>query len=364
MENRMNFGLNKTKLVISFALMLGSAAVYADSIDPAVYTDTLSVGESVTIKKTVTITSEPPTTAKLDVMFLMDTTGSMGSVIAAAKSSATTILTNLASFGDLASGTAYFNDDDGAPAPLPRYTAITSALSTTAANTQTGINNLFAGTPGYGYDFPEEGYLGVTNTVNNTAWRPGSSRFVLMFGDASDGGNSPFAGDDFASASAALAANNVTLIGVSYSSSFSGQYNSLVTGSGGTMNTGSTSGATLAALIQSAVTTSFSTYSSVCLDDSAPAGVTVTSDVFGVSLAPCHVGAYDRSITRTFDFDVTFTGVTPGVYDFDIDALVDGGSVAVELDHITVVAETPEPGTLGLLGLGLLGMGLGRRRKS
>jgi len=363
----MNFRQNKLKLVTAIALVLGSASAFADSIDPAIYTDTLTVGESVTIKKTVTVTAAAPTSAKLDVMFLMDVTGSMGSVINAAKSSASTILSNLSSFGDLASGTAFFSDDPWySPDPctsmaLSCYTDITSPLSTTDANTVTGLNGYVLG---YGGDGPEEGYLGVTRTVLDTAWRPGSNRFVIMFGDANDGGNTAFGGDDFASASAALAAQNVTLIGVSYSSSFTNQYNSLATGSGGSMNAGSTSGAVLAALIQSAVTTSFANYSSVCLDDSAPAGVTVTSNVFGPSVAACHTGTYDRSITRTFDFDVTFTGDVEGVYDFDIEALVDGGSVATELDHITVVAETPEPGTLGLLGLGLLGMGLGRRRKS
>jgi len=332
------------------ALALTPAVSFADSIDPLTYADTLAVGESVTITKTVTITQAPPTSAVLDVMFLMDTTGSMGAEIAAAKSAASTILSDLAAFGDLASGTAYFNDS---PANPSDWTAITSALSTNAANTQVGINRYTVGSPSNGGDFPEEGFLGIRDTVNDTAWRAGSNRFVVMFGDANDGFQA-----SQASAAAALAGENVTLIGVSYSSAFTNQYGATAVVSGGSMNAGSTSGSALATIIQNAVTASFASYSSVCLDTSgAPAGV-------GVTTSPtCYNGSYDRSRDRDFVFDVTFTGVTPGTYtDFPITALVDGGIVATELDTITVTSSVPEPGALGLLGLSLVLLTVRRRK--
>ena len=63
-------------------------------------------------------------------------------------------------------------------------------------------------------------------------------------------------------------------------------------------------------------------------------------------------------------FDVTFTGVTPGTYDFPIYAMVDGGIVAIESDSITVggTPTVPEPATILLMGSGLLSL-IGFRKK-
>jgi hypothetical protein len=86
-----------------------------------------------------------------------------------------------------------------------------------------------------------------------------------------------------------------------------------------------------------------------------PAGVDVSfdSDI---------TGNFDRTEDRTFDFDVTFTGMEKGTYDFYIHGLVDGGIIATETDHI-VVGAVPEPSTILLLGAGLIGFGFTQRRR-
>ena len=58
------------------------------------------------------------------------------------------------------------------------------------------------------------------------------------------------------------------------------------------------------------------------------------------------------------------TGVTPGTYSFNVNALVDGAIVATESDRIVVTGTAvPEPASLAVLGAGLLGFGFMRRRE-
>jgi hypothetical protein len=68
---------------------------------------------------------------------------------------------------------------------------------------------------------------------------------------------------------------------------------------------------------------------------------------------------YTRETENAFAFLLSFTGLTPGDYSFNVYALVDGGRVATEAEHIVVTGpgEVPLPGTAVLMASALLGVG-------
>ena len=78
------------------ALGFFAGGALADSISPDSFAADLAVGESVTVAKTVTISAGKPTDALIDAYFLIDTSGSMGGAINAAKAAAGDIFTTIA----------------------------------------------------------------------------------------------------------------------------------------------------------------------------------------------------------------------------------------------------------------------------
>ena len=97
------------------ATALGTIALagHAQSISPSAVNATINVGESLTIHKTITLGASGAT--NVDVFFLADNTGSMGSTITKAMTGASAILNALPAtyqfgvgryFGDPAEGHA------------------------------------------------------------------------------------------------------------------------------------------------------------------------------------------------------------------------------------------------------------------
>ena len=348
------------KLICLAAIGVGAwlpTFAMADTIDPTSYADTLGVGESVTITKTVTV-EKTTSTALLDVMFIFDTTGSMGSYISAAKAKAADILTSLSGFGDLASGTGYYAD--------PHFDGVHTDLTTNDATTIAGINDFYACYGDCGGDYPEKGYAAISDAAMNASWRPGSNRFIIALGDASF--KTP---PTSAETITALNDAGVTFLGVAFTSGFTGSAQPIADATGGDVYSASASGDSIATAITDGITTSLSTYSEVTVDDlgggmpGVDVSVTCVTADTGTCVGDTAVGSYDRSVARTFTYDVTFTGLAAGDYSFPTHALVDGGIVASEADRITVGGggtTVPAPGTLALLGLGLLGVGAVRRR--
>jgi hypothetical protein len=306
----------------------------------------------------VTVSAGSPTTAQVDIFFLSDTTGSMGSVIGSVQTNAGTILTNTAGFGNVQWGVGQYKDLGDVPVSQVQQTMTSTQASVTAA-----IGGWVASGGG---DYPENGLQGLTDAATGGGWRAGSQKFVVMFGDApfQTGAGYP----TVASTLTALNAEGIRVIAVDSGSNPGGttSINDAANGVPATAITGPTGGASavlgsdIVSLIQGLLTTSFASYSNVTLDLSeVPAGLSAF-------LVPAnYTGAFTRDIDRLFGFNLGFTGLLPGVYDFNVYALVDGGRVATELEHIVVTgAAVPLPGAAWLMITGLAGIGaLTRRRR-
>lgn len=354
------------RIVTCLPFVLVPGLVLADTIDPASYSDSLDVGESVTVRKTVTVTEEA-TSSVVDVMFVFDITGSMGGEISAAKSSANDILSSLGGLGNLQSGSGWYGD------PLHDGTHVD--LNATNTGDGSGINDMWdtgscvvAGADaGCGGDFPEVGYAALYETATETSWRPGSNRFIVTFGDASFK-TGPDGTDNASSVETALADNNVNLLGISYSGSFTTD----LEGIGGTAFSAGSS-TDLVEAISSLVSGSLFEYSEVTVDDlgAGMPGVDVSVVCVNADIGTCSgdtaSGTYDRLTERTFEFDVTFTGMAEGTHSFDTHALLDGGIVATEADSFIVgdgTASVPEPSSIVLFGTALFSLATLRRRRS
>jgi hypothetical protein len=382
------------RAIISSALatagLLAAGGAHAASITPASFDATIGVGGSVTVSKTITL--DPGGAGRVDIFFLTDDTGSMGGPINSVKTTSVALVAALnAAYGDAAFGVGSYDGDprefsDGrlgsppGPALTSPYTR-QQTITTDAAAVSAGIATWAASGGGDGPEAnffalhqvatsggPTDG-LGSTDAPGGlstglaTGWRTGAQPVIVWFGDV----QSHTTTVDQAEVIAALVANGVIVVGMNSAGANGGidqlgQASAVTAATGGVL-VNSFASVPIGNLVTTIVGAIGEVTSSVDLSffHTAAAGL-------GVSFVCTDaLGCDDVEGGGSRTFDVTFTGLAPGLYNFIVGAR---GVSAVETDRICVLApgETsctttvPEPGSLALLGLGLLGLALGRRR--
>ena len=116
----------------------------------------------------------------VDICFVVDTTGSMGSFIAAAKKQLLKTISSLSNHSNINLQVGLVEYRDHPPQDKSFITRI-YPLTDNFGKMQKNINKLSADGGG---DAPEAVYRGVWDACEQISWRTYSSRFILLVGDA------------------------------------------------------------------------------------------------------------------------------------------------------------------------------------
>ena len=267
-----------TGLVVGGAV---SASASPPGVSPSSVSASLDPGASDgPITKTVTTPVIPP---RPDVIFLADTTGSMGPTLANVQSNATTIMNDVrAQQSDSQFGAANYTDFNCTD-PFPFH--LDQAITPTINDVQTAINTWASGN---GCDVPEAqlNALDVLATDPSVGFRTGSTPIIVWFGDSS--GHDPSNGVTQSQAITDLQAAGIKVIAVPVDSGFgdgldsTGQATAITSATNGQLLPSATpdqvSNAILSGLTNLPVTVSFSVTCDAGLSAAlTPSSQTVTS---------------------------------------------------------------------------------------
>src|SRR5664280_502765 len=278
---------------------------------------TLSNGEKKTVSIPVTV---PATTVKsLDVLFLVDTTGSMGDDIDTFKTKAAEILNNLSSMGidvqfGLASFADYPLDPFGVLSAGDKAFYLNQAITGDSASVVTAINNLtlhngndgpeaqlealYQAATGAGINFADNSDLYVT--PSSIGWRTSSLKIIIMSTDA------PFhypeneptypQGATFDNAKSALNNKGITVIGLD-SGNTQGDLQKVVDATGGTLYQLSGDSAEIAQKIKDAMAAKLASISLTVQK--------ISGDKWVSNITPASYTSVGPGVTKTFTVELT-----------------------------------------------------------
>jgi hypothetical protein len=308
--------------VVAGGLSVAPVAAQADppGVTPSDVTVSLAPGGTTTVTKTVHTPTVPP---KPDVVFLADTTGSMGGAIANVRTNAADILSAVSAAQPTAQfGVAQYKDVGDTP-----LFAVDQNLTANAADVQTGINSWSAGGGG---DFPESGLNALFQLANGAvSFRGGGTRIVVIFGDAPS--HDPSAGHSLADAIGALQAAHIRVVAVNVGVPGAG----LNTGGQIKAVTDATGGVFLDNVASSDVSTAILAGIQAIKVTVAPHVVSCTGPV-SLTYSPPSV-TVDSGADAVFTESIGVPGnVPPGTYHCTVDFYVDGASQGF-IQNLTVV---------------------------
>jgi hypothetical protein len=155
-------------------------AAAAPGVDPQTFSATLVEGTNVNVSKTVHTPTIPPTP---DVIFLSDTTGSMGGVIAGVQARITSVANQILAVQPQAQfAVAQYKDQFNCSSDPFAY-HLDQALTTNLGAVQSAVNTWAAGG---GCDEPESDLFALDQIATSPAigFRADSTRIIVWFGDA------------------------------------------------------------------------------------------------------------------------------------------------------------------------------------
>jgi hypothetical protein len=326
------------------------------TISPA--TNDLVLHEGETLDETLTVTVPALPRTPIDVYFVIDSTGSMGDIIAAVQAAAVDIVATLAALHmDIAYGVGDYKDF---PFDAYAFRNVVAPTTSTVA-VVTGLNSL--GASG-GADVPEGAFFALDQLAQpaggSIGWRAGAQRILVWIGDAPahDPICQALSGLGYAiteaSVTAKLVAEHIQVLAISTATpgldddpvpgsgnygacgapgGSPGQGSRIAAATGGAAATG-VDPTTIAATIISMISAALGTIGTLSLSPSASLAP------FIKLLTPDSYGPINRDVEHTFPFHVRFEGIPcrneAQVFTGTIDVLVDGKPVTAKRVRITV----------------------------